>query len=96
MNFTAARAVLTQHGIAPAADADTLIAAIEERGWRVSLEQAASRGSAGRPRRWRVLAMRAPEVRKRVIGVYPHLLASGPNARDVLAHVLAQALEREA
>ena len=95
MNITAARAVLKQHGIDPNADPETLTAAIEERGWRVSLEQPAERGSGGRPRRWRLLATQAPEVHKGVIGVYPHLVASGPNAQTVLIRVLAQALEHE-
>ncbi len=92
MNILAARAVLKQHGIDPTSDPETLTAAIEARGWRVSVEQAASRGGSGRPRRWRVLAT----LREHRTGVTPHLRASGPTAENVLVRVLAQTLEREA
>ncbi len=92
MNIMAARAVLKQHGIDPTSDLETLTAAIEARGWGVSVEPAASRGTSGRPRRWRVLVT----LREHRTGVTPYLRTSGPTAENVLVRVLAQTLEREA
>ncbi len=91
-----ARAVLTAHDFNPDDDSIVLQVAIEACGWRVSVEQAASRGSGGRPARWRALATRPPELQEHRTGVRPHLMVSGPSARHVLVAVLAQSLEREA
>ena len=96
-----ARAVLIEHGIDPDTDPDTLTTAIEERGWRVSVEQSGSWGG-GRPPRWRALATRpTSELGGTGQSLYhlasggTHLLASGPSARHVLVAVLAQVLNRE-
>ncbi len=94
MNITAARAVLERQGIDPAAGVDALMMEIEQRGWRISLEQAAARGGVGRPARWSALATRAPQLQPRVVGFRPYLTATGPTAENVLVRVLAQALER--
>ncbi len=95
MNVAAAREVIERHGLDPDAGLDALAAAVEGRGWRVGLEEIASRRGAGWVPRWRALATRpvgrerlAPRPRARLVG-------SGPSARHALVMVLAQALERE-
>ncbi len=91
-----ARAVLTAHGVDPDGDVKLLVAAIEARGWRVSVEQESTGDRSGRASRWHALATRATQPQAQPSGFRPHLRSSGPSARHVLIAVLAQALEREA
>ncbi len=90
-----ARAILVEHGFDPESPAEALTAAIEARGWRVSVEQELTGDRSGRPQRWRALATRPPDPQASPAGARPHLMASGSSARDVLIVVLAQALTQE-
>ncbi len=85
--------ILAQHGIDPDADADTLMAALEGRGWRVTIEET----GVGRGRRYTAQATRVhanprpdsfPMVRmsRRTTGLTP---------QAALAFTLAKALEKE-
>ncbi|MDP9355390.1 MAG: hypothetical protein M3R02_08935 [Chloroflexota bacterium] len=86
-------AVLAQHGIDPDADAETLTAALEARGWPVTVEET----GIGRTRRYTAHATRVrnnpgdrsfPIIRKTV-------RTTGPTLQAALAFVLAKALEKE-
>ncbi len=95
MNMTTARVILKAHGIDPDADEDALMSAIEEHGWRVSVEQPKGQGRSGQRPRWRALAKQPPQLQEHRIGVHPHLRASGPSVQDVLIQMLAKVLERK-
>ena len=93
-------AVLTRHGIAPDADAPTLLAALAARGWEAQVEELPARpeGGTGRAPRFRVLALRPrPSETTRPAylspGVHRHLRASGRTAEAALGKVLAAVLE---
>ena len=95
-------AVLARHGIAPDADAATLLAALEARGWEARVEEMPTRpeGGTGPPSRFRVLALRTRppgEVTDRPGHhvAHRHLQASGRTAEEALGKLLAAALERE-
>lgn len=89
-------AVLTRHGIDPHADAATLLAALEARGWTARVEDRAEAG----PGRARV---RAFALRRRPAAMiaaeqdwsHDHCQASGRTTEEALGRVLAAALERE-
>ncbi len=91
-----ARGVLTAHGVDPDADSTTLVAAIEARGWRVTVEEETIGDRSGRPPRWRALATQVSERQEHPTRFRPHIRVSGRSAQHVLIGVLAQALEREA
>ena len=94
-------AVLAQHGIAPDADAPTLLAELAARGWEARVEElAAPAGISGRAPRVRVLALRPRPFAARLPaylspGTHRHLQASGRTAQAALARVLAAVLEGE-
>ncbi len=85
--------ILARHGIDPDADADTLMAALEGRGWRVTIEAT----GIGRGRRYTTHATRVDENPR------PHAFpmvrtsrrTTGPTPRAALAFTLAKALEKE-
>ncbi len=85
--------ILAQHGIDPDADAETRRAALEARGWSVTVEQT----GIGRARRSTAYAIR---VRKATgPGAFPIIRktvrTTGPTPQAALAFVLAKALEKE-
>jgi hypothetical protein len=85
-------AVLARHGVDPAADAATLLAALEARGWEAAVEGPAA-GRAGKAARFRALAFRRRAVpRDRGHGTQDHRRASGRTAEEALGRVLAAAL----
>ena len=90
-------AVLARHGVDPAADAATLLAALEARGWEAGVEGAdAPTGHTGRSPRFRALAIRrraVPWDRGRGHGMQDHRRASGRTAEEALGRVLAAVLE---
>ena len=95
-------AVLARHGIAPDADAPTLLAALEARGWGARVEELPGRpsGTTGRAPRVRVLALRPRPFETTLPaylspGTHRHLQASGRTAEAALARVLAAVLEGE-
>ncbi len=85
--------VLARHGIDPDADADTLMAALEGRGWRVTIEAT----GIGRRRQYTAHATRVDE------SLRPHSFpmvrtsrrTTGPTPRAALAFALAKAIEKE-
>ena len=92
-------AVLARYGIAPDADAPTLLAALAARGWEARVEELPGRptGTTGRAR-FRVLALRRLPFETSVPaalrpGTRRHLQASGQTAEAALARVLASVLE---
>ena len=95
-------AVLARHGIAPDADAVTLLAALEARGWEARLEELPARpeGGTGRTPRCRALALQARPAEE-VAAAHPghgshrHLQGSGRTAEVALGRLLAAVLERE-
>ena len=94
-------AVLARHGIAPDADAATLLAALAARGWETQVEELPGRptGTTGRAR-FRVLALRPLPFDTNVPaylrpGTHRHLQASGRTAAAALARVLAAVLAGE-
>jgi len=93
-----APAVLACHGVAPDADAETLLAELAARGWAVQVEEleAGARRAGGRSPRFRVLAFRtrlaiADRGRR---GSHDHRQASGATAEAALGRVLAAVLGR--
>ena len=90
--------VLAHHGIDPAADEATLLAALEARGWTVRAEElAAPSGTTGRSPRFRALALRerlggAADAAGH--GVTEHRQASGRTAAEAFGRMLAAVLER--
>ncbi len=88
MNVTAARAVLREYGIDPSAEAEVLLAAIQEMGWELRLHRTQKPSRRGRQAPW-----------WRAEGTHPTsgagMVVSGPTARHVLVRVLGQILERE-
>ena len=94
-------AVLARHGIAPDADAPTLLAELAARGWEARVEElAAPAGISGRAPRVRVLALRPrpfETTRPAYLspGTHRHLQASGRTAEAALGKVLAAVLEGE-
>ncbi len=86
-------AVLARHGIDPDADAETLMAALEGRGWRVTIEAT----GIGRTQRYTAHATRVhenphPDAFPRVRKV---TRTTGATPRAALAFALAKALEKE-
>ncbi len=85
--------ILARHGIDPDADADTLMAALEGRGWLVTIEAT----GIGRGRRYTAHATRVDE------SLRPHSFrmvrtsrrTTGATPRAALAFALAKALEKE-
>ncbi|MDP9473389.1 MAG: hypothetical protein M3Q71_22455 [Chloroflexota bacterium] len=85
--------ILARHGIDPDADAETLMAALEGRGWLVTIEAT----GIGRGRRYTAHATRVDENPR------PHSFpmvrmsrrTTGPTPRAALAFTLAKALEKE-
>ena len=95
-------AVLARHGIAPDADAPTLLAALEALGWQVQVEEPAADdpGRSRRARRFRALAVRrrpddVTATADRTLGSHGHRQAAGRTAEEALARVLAGVLARE-
>jgi hypothetical protein len=72
-------AVLARHGVAPDADAATLLAELAARGWEAGVEGPdATTGQTGRSPRFRALAFRRRAVpRDRGHGTQDHHRASG-------------------
>ena len=90
MNRANAAAVLVRHGVDPAADETTLIAALAARGWQVSVDEVAlSRGRQGQ--RYRAVGRHRDPARR----APRHLQHSGRTAAEALARALATVLERE-
>jgi hypothetical protein len=89
-------AVLTRHGIDPQADAATLLAELEARGWAASVEERAEAGP-GRAL-FRALALwrrSAATIATEMDWSHDHRQASGRTAEEALGRVLAAALERK-
>lgn len=90
-------AVLARHGIPPDADAATLLAAFEARGWEALVEEREEGGSRRLP------VFRAFAFRRRPLLVtgggspwsHVHRQSSGRTAEGALRHVLAAVLEWE-
>ncbi len=85
--------ILAHHGIDPDADAETLTAALEVRGWSVMAEEA----GIGRARRYTAHATR---VRNNPSDHYFPIIreavrATGPTPARALAFALAKALEKK-
>ncbi len=85
--------VLARHGIDPDADADTLMAALEGRGWHVTIEAT----GIGRGRRYTAHTTRVDENPRP--DSFPMVRTSrrttGPTPRAALAFALAKAIEKE-
>jgi hypothetical protein len=90
-------AVLARHAIPPDADAPTLLAELERRGWAVRLEEPPTGGGRGRQAaRHRALAFRARRAgAASAYRPHDHLQATGRTPAAALAGVLARVLERE-
>ncbi len=86
-------AVLAQHGIDPDADAEMLMAALEGRGWLVTIEAT----GIGRGRRYTAHATRVDENPRpdsfRIIRTSRR--TTGPTPWAALAFALAKVLEKE-
>ncbi len=94
MNRANAAVVLARHSIDPDADADTLVAALETRGWQVTVDEVLT--SAGPGRRYRAMVCHPSSPEKHPARGFPaHLQHTGPTAAAALAAVLATVLERE-
>ena len=78
-------ATLARYGVAPDADAATLLAVLRARGWDATVEELAV--PAGETPRYRARAFRR--------GGAAHGQAAGPSAAAALARVLAAELARE-
>ncbi len=89
-----ARAILERHGLDPDADADDLLALLEARGWRVSLEQAFGRGRGQAPR-WSGHATAAAPPGSPGFRHAEHIRLTGEAGREVLLRILARVLEKE-
>ena len=91
-------AVLARHGVAPDADAATLLAELAARGWEAGVEGPdAITGQTGRSPRFRALAFRRRAVpRDRGHGTQDHRRGSGRTAEAALGRLLAAVLERGA
>ncbi len=90
-----ARALLTPHGVDPDDNLRSLETGISARGWRSTREQDLTRDRSNRPGRGRALASQAPHLQHHVIGIRPHVRASGARAGHDLVAILARALEQE-
>ena len=95
-------AVLVRHGIAPDADAPSLLATLEARAWEARVEDLPARpeGGTGRAPRFRVLAIRRRPPEEVAAtppgpGSHRHLQASGRTAEHALGKLLAVVLEYE-
>ncbi len=89
-----ARAALERLGVDPEADVDDLMALLEGRGWRVSLEQAMGRGR-GQPPRWSGHATMAAPPGSPVARHAAHITLTGGSGHEVLTRILAKVLEKE-
>ncbi len=89
-----AQAIPVEHGIDPNADADNLMALLQARGWRVSVEQALGRGRGQVPQ-WNGQATLAAPPGSAVSLRATHTSARGVNQREVLLRMLAKVLEKE-
>ncbi len=86
-------AVLARHGVDPGADAATLLARLEAGGGEATVAGPGA-GGAGRPPRFRALALRRRAVpRDRGHGTQDHRQASGRTAEEALGRLLAAVLE---
>ena len=88
-------AVLARHGVAPDADAATLLAELAARGWEAGVEGSeAITGQTGRSPRFRALAFRRRAVPgDRGQWTQDHRRASGRTAEAALGRLLAKVLE---
>ena len=95
--FKDAPAVLARHGIAPDADAGTLLAELEARGWEATVEESVigRPGPTGFAPRFRVLAIRTRVEDAAGQGALHHKRAFGRTAEAALARVLAAVLEHQ-
>lgn len=88
--------VLARHGVAPDADAGTLLAEIAARGWAVQMEEAEHWGNQpGRARRFRAMAVRERSGGVRGLNARDARRGSGGSAEAALGRVLAAVLVRE-
>ncbi len=85
--------ILAQHGIDPDADAEMLTAALEVRGWAVTVEET----GVGRARRYRAHAMHVRDNpgQKSFSIIREAVPATAPTPARALAYALAKALEKE-
>lgn len=91
---SAVPAILARHGIVPEADAATLTAALEARGWQVTVEAVAGRRRG--QLRYHALAHRPqPPADTWFFVLSAHRQARGRTAAEVLAVLLAKVLRGE-
>ncbi len=89
--------MLARHGIDPDAEASTLLAELEARGWEASVEEREEGGRHRQPA-FRALALRRRPLLAADDGSpwsHDHRQGSGRSAEGALRQVLAAVLERE-